>query len=61
MQETFGELWRALQLHSPVLPTALARQFIRGRFRDIRRKRLWSWRIGTDQFIIPTVVVAGTV
>src|SRR4029077_11519230 len=58
-QETYAELWRALQLHSPVLPTTLAQQFIRGRFRDIRRKRLWSWRIAQSQFITPAAYTAG--
>lgn len=61
MQETYSELWRALQLYSPVLPTALARQFVRSRFRDIRRKRLWSWRVAQSQFIIPNVITTGTV
>ena len=58
-QETYSELWRALQLHSPVLPTTLAQQFIRSRFRDIRRKRLWSWRIAQGQFVTPTVYSTG--
>ena len=58
-QETYSELWRALQLHSPVLPTTLAQQFIRSRFRDIRRKRLWSWRIAQGQFITPNVYSTG--
>jgi len=58
-QETYAELWRALQLHSPVLPTTLAQQFIRSRFRDVRRKRLWSWRIGQNQFITPDVYSVG--
>jgi hypothetical protein len=60
-QETYAELWRELQLHSPILPTALAKKFIRARFRDLRRKRLWSWRIGQSQFIIPDVVISGKV
>src|SRR5277367_1867657 len=59
MQETYSELWRALQLHSPILPTTLAQQFIRSRFRDIRRKRLWSWRIGQNQCITPNVYSIG--
>ena len=59
MQETYQELWRALQLHSPVLPTTLAQQFIRSRFRDIRRKRLWSWRIAQSQFITPAAYTTG--
>lgn len=59
MQETYAELWRALQLHSPVLPTTLAQQFIRARFRDIRRKRLWSWRVGQGQFITPAAYSTG--
>lgn len=58
-QESYAELWRALQLHSPVLPTALAQQFIRARFRDIRRKRLWSWRVAQSQFITPNVYSVG--
>src|SRR5215472_5544569 len=58
-QETYAELWRALQLHSPVLPTALAQSFIRARFRDVRRKRLWSWRVGQSQFITPNVYSTG--
>jgi hypothetical protein len=59
MQETYQELWRALQLHSSILPTTLAQQFIRSRFRDIRRKRLWSWRIAQSQFITPAVYSTG--
>lgn len=59
MQETYAELWRSLQLHSPVLPTTLAQQFIKSRFRDIRRKRLWSWRIAQGQFITPTAYTTG--
>ena len=59
MQETYQELWRALQLHSPILPTTLAQQFVRSRFRDIRRKRLWSWRIAQSQFITPVVYSQG--
>lgn len=59
MQETYAELWRALQLHSPVLPTTLAQQFVRARFRDVRRKRLWSWRIGQAQFITPAAYTTG--
>jgi len=59
MQETYSELWRSLQLHSPVLPTTLAQQFIRSRFRDIRRKRLWSWRIAQSQFITPAAYTTG--
>jgi hypothetical protein len=58
-QESYAELWRALQLHSPVLPTTLAQQFIRARFRDVRRKRLWSWRVGQSQFITPNVYSTG--
>lgn len=58
-QETYAELWRALQLHSSVLPTTLAQQFIRARFRDVRRKRLWSWRVGQSQFIVPNVYSVG--
>lgn len=59
MQETYSELWRALQLYSPVLPTTLAQQFIRSRFRDVRRKRLWSWRIGQNQFVTPLAITTG--
>lgn len=57
--ETYSQLWRALQLHAPVLPTALAQQFIVARFRDVRRKRLWSWRVAQSQFIVPNVYSTG--
>lgn len=59
MQETYAELWRALQLHAPVLPTTLAQQFVRARFRDIRRKRLWSWRVGQSQIVTPNAYTTG--
>jgi hypothetical protein len=58
-QETYAELWRTLQLHSPVLPTTLAQQFIRSRFRDIRRKTLWSWRVGQSQILTVNATTAG--
>jgi hypothetical protein len=59
MQETYAEVWRALQLHSPVIPTTLAQQFVRSRFRDVRRKRLWSWRVAQSQFITPAAYTTG--
>jgi len=59
VQETYQDLWRALRLYSDALPTTLAQQFIRSRFRDIRRKRLWSWRVGQGQFIIPAAYTTG--
>jgi hypothetical protein len=57
--ETYSQMWRALQLHSPPLPTTLAQQFINSRFRDIRRKRLWSWRVGSNQIITPNIYSTG--
>jgi hypothetical protein len=59
MNETYSQLWRSLQLHSPPLPTTLAQQFINSRFRDIRRKRLWSWRLGNGQIITPNAYTTG--
>lgn len=59
MQETYGEIWRSLQLYSQVLPTTLAQQFVRSRFRDIRRKKLWSWRVAQGQFITPAAYTTG--
>lgn len=58
-QESFAQLWRAVRLYSPVLPATLAQQFIISRFRDLRRKRLWSWRIGQSQILIPPAIVSG--
>ena len=59
-QETYAMLWRAVRLYSPVLPATLAQNFIRSRFRDLRRKRLWSWRIGFSQFTTPNNYSVGT-
>jgi hypothetical protein len=58
--ETYQQLWRSLRLYSPVLPVTLAQQFIKNRFRDLRRKRLWSWRCGQNQILTPAVVSSGT-
>jgi hypothetical protein len=60
-QETASELWRALRLYCPSLPVTLAQQFIKNRFRDIRLRKLWSWRVGQAQFLTNAVYNAGTV
>ena len=61
MQETSQQLWRALRLYCPTLPIALAQNFIKYRFRDIRYRKLWSWRIGQSQFLTENVYNTGTV
>lgn len=60
-QETSQQLWRALRLYCPTLPIALAQNFIKYRFRDIRLKKLWSWRIGQSQFLTYDVYKTGNV
>lgn len=60
-QETNQQLWRALRLYCPSLPIPLAQNFIKYRFRDIRYRKLWSWRVGQNQFLTNQVVNAGTV
>ena len=61
MQETYQQLWRSLRLYSSTLPPSLAQQYIRSRWRDLRRKRLWSWRVGITQIVTPAAVTTGTV
>ena len=61
MQESYQQLWRALRLYSSALPATLAQQFIIYRFRDIRRDRLWSWRLGQSQIVINAVYNTGLV
>lgn len=61
MQETSQQLWRALRLYCPSLPIPLAQNYIKYRFRDIRYRKLWSWRVGQNQFLTNQVVKAGTV
>lgn len=60
-QETSQQLWRALRIYCPSLPIALAQNFIKYRFRDIRYRKLWSWRIGQSQFLTYDVYKTGTV
>jgi hypothetical protein len=59
-QETSQQLWRALRLYCPTLPVALAQNFIKYRFREIRYRKLWSWRIGQSQFLTYDVYKTGT-
>jgi len=60
-QETSQQLWRQLRLYCPVLPIALAQNFIKYRFRQLRLRKLWSWRIGQSQFLTNQVYKTGTV
>lgn len=60
-QETSAQLWRALRLYCPVLPIPLAQNFIKYRFRDVRSRGLWSWRLGQSQILTYNVVKTGTV
>lgn len=60
-QETSQQLWRALRIYCPTLPIPLAQNFIKYRFRDIRSRTLWSWRLGQSQFLTYQVVKSGTI
>lgn len=60
-QETAQQLWRALRIYCPTLPIPLAQNYIKYRFRDVRSRTLWSWRLGQSQFLTNQVVNAGTV
>lgn len=59
--DTYAELHNKVLLRAPAVSSLLARDWISHAFRQVYEKRLWSWRLKFDQFLMPDLVNAGTV
>lgn len=61
MADSFGEIWREVQSYVPSLEPQQAQRFVRDSFRDLLRRRMWSWAIAEGQWTFPAAYTSGTV
>jgi hypothetical protein len=56
----FVDYWSELQGAVPKLPVGMAQRAVNRAWKDIRNKRLWSFKMLEDDFVAPNPVSAGT-
>jgi hypothetical protein len=61
MLDTYTKIWSGVRLRCPAASSLLAKQWVSHAFRRIAERRLWSWLIKQDQFLIPQAYTTGTV
>jgi hypothetical protein len=59
--DTYSQVWNKVLLRCPSLSPKLAQDFVVNAFRRLAEIRRWSWLTKFGQFILPTLVTAGTV
>lgn len=57
----FVDYWNELVGAIPKLPVGMAQRAVNRAWKDIRNKRLWTFKMLEDDFVSPNVVSAGTV
>lgn len=61
MPDSLESIARKIRLYVPNCPLPLAEEWVRDAFREINRRKLWSWAVAESQFTFPASYTTGTV
>lgn len=61
MLDTYQNVFNKINLHAPGVSSLLARDWVTNAFRQLTKRRRWSWTIKYGEFIFPQVYNTGTV